>query len=203
MSATQYPSNPDRDFLEVPANYPFKSTSGATPPLILCSHWDPTKMLNYILPDQRVAMPLSFRPLTKVCTQYTTTGPVEPLPATGNVVFPSGGSLHPPNRYMAAIDNESLLRRQDRPLGTSERKQYVPDLNGEMFQSRIFLANASAPSSKMIDELSMPKVAINVGPYKCRAEQDVRNMAANQRLFNNSTKQQKFARSAPRARPAQ
>jgi hypothetical protein len=195
MSATQYPAHPDRDFLEVPANYPFKSTSGTVPPLVLCSHWDPTKMLNYILPDQRVAMPLSFRPLTKVCTQYTTTGPVEPLPPTGNTLFPSGGSLHPPNRYMAAIDKESILRRQDRPLGISERKQYVPDLNGEMFQSRIFLANSSAPSSKMIDELSMPKVALNIGPYKCRAEQDTKNMAANQRMFNNSTKQQKFARS--------
>ena len=201
MSATQYPAHPDRDFLEAPANYPFKSTSGTVPPLILCSHWDATKMLKYILPDQQIAMPLSFRPMTKICTQYVTTGPVEALPATGNTVFPSGGSLHPPNRYMAAIDNESLLRRQDRPLGISERKQYVPDLNGEMFQSRIFMANSSAPSSKMIDELSMPKVAISTGPYKCRAEQDVKNMAANERLFNNSTKQQKFARTTRGGKP--
>jgi len=199
MSATLNPAHPDRDFLEAPANYPFNSTRGVIPPLVLCSHWDPTKMLNYILPDQRIAMPLSFRPLTKVCMQYTTTGPVEPLPPTGNVLLPSGGSLHPPNRYAAAIDNESILRRQDRPLGISEKKQYVPPLNGEMFYSRVFLANASAPSSKMIDELSMPKVALNTGPYRCRAEQDVKNMAANERLFNNSTKQQKF-KSAVRGR---
>jgi hypothetical protein len=56
------------------------------------------------------------------------------------------------------------------------------------------MSGASAPSSKMIDELSMPKVALNMGPYHCRAEQDSKNMGANQRMFNNSTKMQKYSR---------
>jgi hypothetical protein len=195
MRETLYPSNPEKELLENIGSYPFNSVGGAIPPLKVCPHWDPTKMLSHILPDHKIAVPLSFRPLTKICTQYTTTGPVEALPATGDIVFPSGGSLHPPNRYSEAIDNESRLRRQDRPLGISERKQYVPDLNGEMFQSRIFLGKSSAPTSKMIDELSMPKVALNVGPYNCRVQQDIRNIAATPNLFNNSTKMQKYSKS--------
>jgi hypothetical protein len=192
MSATLNPAHPDRDFLEVPANYPFPSTSGKVAPLTLCSHWDPTRMLSYILPDQRVQMPLSFRPLTKVCTEYVTTAAPEPLPATGSTVFPSGSAFYPPDRYMQSIDNESLLRRQDRPLGISEKKQYIPNLQGDLFHSRVFLPSSSAPSSKMIDELSMPKVLLTTGAYHCRAEQDRFNMARAPQVFNNSTKASKY-----------
>ena len=195
MSATLNPSRPDKDFLEVPANFPFPSTRGVVPPLILCSHWDPTKMLNYILPDQKVAMPLSFRPMTKICTQYVTSAQPEPLPATGNTVFPSGGGMYPPNRYSQAIDQESLLRRQDRPLGISESKQYVPSMQGELYQSRIPLYNQTTRTPAMIDELSMPKVALHIpNSNRCRAAQDRVNMDRAPLLFNNATKNQKYAR---------
>ena len=148
-------------------------------------------MLSYILPDQAVSMPLSFRPQTKICMEYVTSAPPEPLPATGNVLFPSGGQIYPPNRYSAAVDQESLLRRQDRPLGTCEKDQYVPSLRGELFRSAVPI-NAPPPTSRMIEELAMPKAAIITGPYHCREEQDRLNMERSPLAFNNSTKTQRY-----------
>jgi hypothetical protein len=191
MSAIQHPFRPDKAFLEVPANYPFPSTSGAVPPLLLCSHWDPTMIISRILPDQTVAMPLSFRPQTKICLDYVTTAPPEPLPATGQTLFPPGGQIYPPNRYAAAIDQESLLRRQDRPLGTCEKDQYRPSFGGDLYRSAVPI-NAPPLSSRMIEELAMPKAAIITEPYNCRYEQDRLNLALSSLPFNNSTKTQRY-----------
>jgi hypothetical protein len=133
--------------------------------------------------------------MTKICTQYVTSAQPEPLPATGNTVFPSGGGMYPPNRYSQAIDQESLLRRQDRPLGISESKQYVPSMQGELYQSRIPLYNQTTRTPAMIDELSMPKVALHIpNSNRCRAAQDRVNMDRAPLLFNNATKNQKYAR---------
>lgn len=140
------------------------------------------------MPDRQAALPLSFRPMTKICMDYVTSAAPEPLPASGNMVYPPGGQIYPPDRYLAAIDNESLLRRQDRPLGTCEKDQWLPSPRGELFQSSVPMSMTPAPTSRMIDELSMPKVLIKPTSNKCRIEQTPRDRLP----FNNATKMQKY-----------
>jgi hypothetical protein len=208
-SAIENPSNPSANFLERPQRYPIQNEGPAgsafTPPLKICSHWDPTMVLRHVLPNQQVALPLDFRPYTKVCLDYVTSAPPEAAPAPPNdMVFPSGGEFYPPNRYAQAIDQETLLRRQDRPLGTCEADQYLPNPSGDMFNNRILIPERRDPlNAQFISELSMPRVLLNVGPYDCRSEADAVNVSRSKLLFNNATKQQRYeqANRDPRARP--
>jgi hypothetical protein len=203
------PFNPTANFLERPQRFPIQNEGPAganfTPPLKICSHWDPTMILRHVLPNQQVALPLDFRPYTKVCLEYVTSAPPEAAPQTpSDMVFPSGGEFYPPNRYSQAIDQESMLRRQDRPLGTCEADQYLPNPAGDMFNNRMLIPDRhDALNTQFISELSMPRVLLNVGPYHCRAEADARNVDRSQLLFNNATKQQRYeqAQRDPRARP--
>lgn len=207
--AVENPFNPTANFLERPQRFPIQNEGPAganfTPPLKLCSHWDPTMVLRHVLPNQQVALPLDFRPYTKVCLEYVTSAPPEAAPAPpNNMVFPSGGEFYPPNRYAQAIDQESLLRRQDRPLGTCEADQFTPNPTGDMFNNRMLIPERSDPlNAQFISELSMPRVLLNVGPYHCRAEADARNTARSELLFNNATKQQRYEKATKdsRARP--
>jgi hypothetical protein len=196
--AVENPFNPTANFLERPQRFPIQNEGPAaqdfTPPLKICSHWDPTMVLRHVLPNQQVALPLSFRPYTKVCLEYVTSAEPEAAPAPpNNMVFPSGGEFYPPNRYAQTIDQESLLRRQDRPLGTCEADQYLPNPSGDMFNNRMLIPERRDPlNAQFISELSMPRVLLNVGPYHCRAEADDRNVSRSQLLFNNATKQQRY-----------
>ena len=45
------------------------------PPMCLRSHWDPGMILRWTLPDQKVDLPLDFRPYVKVCKDYVTSAP--------------------------------------------------------------------------------------------------------------------------------
>ncbi len=186
---TQFP-------LEEP--YPFETskTTPFFPPVCLKSPWDPTMMLRHIIPQQQVAVPVSFRPWTKICTEYTTAGPVEaPPPVPADMVFPPGGDVNyqDPTRYQRAIDKESLLRRLDRPLGTCEADQYEPSEHGDMYNAAVMAPDRKfAPSSSMIQELAMPRVLIRSAPYECRARDDEFNMSRSRLLFNNSTKQERY-----------
>lgn len=178
-------------------SYPIKSstTKPFFPPVCLKSHWDPTAMLRRIVPQgPSQPLPLDFRPWVKVCMDYTTSAPTEmaPLPPTG-MVFGPGGGFYPPGRYAAAIGNESLLRRLDRPLGTCEEQQYEPNERGDMYNPGMLVPHYGAPNSKMVSELSMPRALIRPGGgYECRAKDDTRNAARSPQMFNNATKQQRF-----------
>ena len=62
--------------------YPIQgsTTQPFFPPVCIKSHWDPTQIYQKTVPNQHVALPIDFRPWTKVCMEYVTAGPVEALP---------------------------------------------------------------------------------------------------------------------------
>jgi len=95
--------------------------------------------------------------------------------------------------YTAAIDNESALRRLDRPLGTCDEDQYYPNKGGDMFNQRLLLPRRITTDSSKISELALPRVARTIKEYECRARDDVVNMALSGRRFNNATKQDRYA----------
>jgi hypothetical protein len=189
-----------------PANFPRQSgapvmslpieNEGPTPfypPVCLKSHWDATAILKHSLPDRHVEQSLDFRPWTRICMEYTTAGPAEPGPSIApSTVLPSGGQFYPASRYAAAIDQESALRRLDRPLGTCDDDQFEPNPNGDMYKSRILVPKGTVRSSAMVDEMSMPRALLRSGPYPCREQADEVNLGLSQLLFNNATKQDKY-----------
>lgn len=171
------------------------------PPVCLTYHWDPTAVLRRVVP-QGPAVPLALdpRPWAKVCLEYKNTGQSSeqaPLPPS-NMVFPSGGEFYPPGRYSSAIDNESLLRRLDRPLGTCDAQQYEPNMKGDMYiPNRLVPDRVQQPSTEMVKELAMPQALLRGGPYDCRLEADKANWARSTSLFNNATKQQRYNQGFP------
>lgn len=174
------------------SHYPFENVEGNLfPPVCLKSHWDPTKMLRHILPQQKVVLPQDFRPLVKVCKKYVTSGPTieAPMPPD-NMVFPTGGSFYPPGRYSASIDNESILRTLDRRSNKWCESQYIPNKNSTMY-----VANSTLPdrrSSNFISELSMPRALLRDNQYTCRSQNDTHYFERSGRLFNNPTKQDRY-----------
>jgi hypothetical protein len=176
-------------------SYPITS-SGTTPffpPVCLRSHWDPTKIYDRTVPTSLVALPVDFRPYAKICLEYRTTAPEQRAPEVpDDVVFPGGGEVYPPTRYLNNIDDESLLRRLDRPLGTCDGKQYTPNRGGDMYVDRLLVPASTRPPSRFVEEISQPQALLRSGPYHCRAEADQRNWDRSTRLFNNSTKQDRY-----------
>jgi hypothetical protein len=151
-------------------------------------------MSAYIFPERQISLPLSFRPNTRICTKYVTSGNVIPAPAPpADLVFPTGGQFYPPTRYMNAIDDESLLRRLDRPLGTPDNAQYVPPTNSDMYT----YSKISLPRKQQFDisELELSKVLLRdeVGSYSCRRPIDEKNAAMSKsHFFNYPTKTAKY-----------
>jgi hypothetical protein len=149
-------------------------------------------ILRRTLPTQHVGQALDPRPWTKVCLQYTTAGEDVPAPSVpASAVLPSGGQFYPASRYAAAINDESALRRLDRPLGTCDDEQFYPDPRGDMYNGRL-LVPESAAVSKRVAEVAYPSALMSAGPYPCRYENDTKNMGLSDRLFNNATKQDKY-----------
>jgi hypothetical protein len=180
------------------SDMPFASstTKPFFPPVCLTYHWDPTAVLRHVVP-QGPALPLALdpRPWTKVCLEYKNTGNSSEMAPTPpiDVVFPPGGEFYPPARYSQSIDRESLLRRQDRPLGTCDPEQYEPPLNSDMYIAGRLLPERAQPSnSSMVQELAMPQALLRASPYDCRVEADKANWVRSPYLFNNATKQQKY-----------
>lgn len=162
------------------------------PAVCLRSHWDPTMIVKRVLPEAPVAQALDPRPWTKVCMNYVTAGDDAPAPVVAaDVVLPTGGQFYPASRYAAAIDNESALRRMDRPLGTCDKDQYYPPESGDMYNSRL-LVHRSARTDRKVRELEFPKVLMTAGPYPCRKEIDLQNIGLSDRVFLNATKQDKY-----------
>lgn len=176
-------------------SYPIRAstTKPFFPPVCLSSHWDPTQIYKRSVPIQQVQLPIDFRPYTKVCLEYRTSAVGQNAPyVDDSVVFPQGGDVYPPDRYLRAVDKESLLRRLDRPLGTCDDKQYTPPQNGDMYVDRMLVPASLKPPSQFVEEISMPKALLRAGDYQCRSQADERNWSRSSRLFNNSTKQDRY-----------
>jgi hypothetical protein len=171
------------------------------PGLCLRYHWDPTMVSRWTLPQESFAMPLDPRPWTKVCLTYTTSSPHQRAPdVPASYVLPTGGPAvaGPPNRYLAAIDKESLLRRLDRPLTKCDQDKVAPGLGAP--QSTV--PPRSLPMTQFMSDLSMPKVLLRTAPYDCRAREDLKNLQKNQQLFNNTTKYAKYKETRPSPQPS-
>ena len=166
------------------------------PPVCLQTHWDPTAIIQRTLPTEYVAQALDPRPWAKICLDYVTTGENGPGPnIPANVVLSSSGGdgpRGPANRYSQAIDNESKLRGLDRPLGTCDADEYLPDSQGDMYNSRVMAPRIRNVDQRVLAEASFPKVLMNLGPYDCRQENDELNVMLSSRLFFNATKQDKY-----------
>lgn len=171
------------------------NTKPLFPPVCLRYHWDPTMILARTLPQgPQVPLALDPRPWTKVCLSYVNSGDSQeqaPTPPS-SMVFPSGGEFYPPGRYSQAIQNESLLRRLDRPLGTCDVNQFEPNAKGDMYISGMLVPDRKGPLSGMVQEMAMPRVLIRPGPYPCREEADEVQFDRSKSLFNNATKQQRY-----------
>jgi len=165
------------------------------PPICIQSHWDPTQILKRTLPDRHVGMPTDPRPWTRICMQYTTAGDNDaPPPINPDIVLPSGGTNYPFQRYSEAINNESLLKRLDRPLGTCDGGQWEAPLNSDMYDSRKLIPSRSVPSDpSRIQEIAFPRALLRSGPYDCRSQADSVNVAlSSDSIFNNATKQDRY-----------
>jgi len=176
-------------------SFPIKEspTQPFFPAVCLSSHWDPTQIYKRSVPVEQVHLPIDFRPYTKVCLEYRTSAVGQNAPyVSDNTVFPQGGKQYPPDRYIRAVDKESLLRRLDRPLGTCDDKQYTPPENGDMYVDRMLVPASLKPPSQFVEEISMPKALLRAGTYQCRTEADERNWSRSTRLFNNATKQDRY-----------
>ena len=162
-------------------------------------------ILKRTLPDGHVSLPTDPRPWTRICMQYTTAGDNEAAPPVNpEIVLPAGGANYPYQRYSTAIDNESALRRLDRPLGTCEGNQWEPSLRSDMYDSRKLVPKRSVPSDpRRIEEMAFPQALLRSGPYDCRAQADAVNMGlASDYMFNNATKQDRYKLMGKPVRPA-
>jgi hypothetical protein len=183
---------------EQPSNFPFQNAQEQNPnlfpPVCLRTHWDPTQIYKRTVPQSLVATPLDPRPYTKVCLEYVTSQEFEDAPRPDdNVVYPSGGSVYPPTRYRESIDNESFLRRLDRPLGTCERDQYIPPRSGDMYKPNTTVPDRAPPSSRFIEELAFPMACMRDKPYDCVEQVQTAAWMRSARPFNNTTKQDRYA----------
>jgi hypothetical protein len=165
------------------------------PAVCLQSHWDPTAILKRTLPEGYVPQQTDPRPWTRICLEYTTAGETqEPQQTNPDIVMPNGGQFYPPDRYAAAINDESKLRVLDRPLGTCEGNQWEPSLRSDMYDARILIPkNSPLRNPSRIEELAYPRALLRSGPYDCRDQNDKYNTSvSSDYLFNNATKQDRY-----------
>lgn len=174
--------------------FPESTTKPFYPPVCLLEHWNRGAVVKHVLPQGYTALPMDFRPYTKVCKVYRTSGPAVPAPAPPtDMVFPPGGEFYPPTRYSAAINDESVLRRLDRPLMKyCDQGQYLPNPAGDMYSTAPMAPVRTQPTTAMAREIAMPQVCLKAGEYECRAAADRTNWARSPRLFNNPTKQDRY-----------
>lgn len=200
-----YPRERGSPVLDLP--YKNEGPADFFPPVCLKTHWDPTMILRHTLPSGGggpLALPLDPRPWTKVCMRYTSAGAQEEAPPTpAGLMLPSGGQFYPPGRYQAAIDEESQLRRLDRPLGTCEGNQWEPSLRSDMFNAHVLVPDRAPPADPMrVHEIAYPKALLRSGPYECRAADDrVATALTSDFIFNNATKQDRYKLMGKAARP--
>ena len=183
---------------ERPSAFPFEAVPyDLYPPVCIRSHWDAESIIRRTLPAVQLATPLDPRPWTKICMNYVTTQEFEEAPRPdNNMVMPSGGTVYPPSRYREAIDNESQLRRLDRPLGTCEADQYKVPLSGDMYRPNATV-DRKKPNSRFVEELSFPMACMRNSDYDCRSQAQQDAWSRSGSMFNNATKQERYAVTQP------
>ena len=62
-----------------------------------------------------------------------------------------------------------------------------------MFNQRILVPHRITTDPSKISELALPRVARTIREYECRAKDDVVYTNLSGRLFNNATKQDRYA----------
>jgi hypothetical protein len=176
-------------------NFPFDAQGPQrSPPVCLKEHWDRAAVIKHVLPQGYTALPMDFRPYTKVCKVYKTSAPavMAPVPPAG-MVFPPGGEFYPPSRYSSSIDSESLLRRLDRPLKKyCDLGEYYPNAAGDMYSTASMAPTRTAAMPGIAREIDMPRVCMITKEYECRGADDKTNWDRSPRLFNNPTKQDRY-----------
>lgn len=191
-----------------PAQYPIGNDTTLDPKLSrYCAprHWDPTMIFRRSVPggmqDNSLSLPMDPRPWAKICLQYVNSGPAEPAPAVPpTMVLPGASEFYPPGRYSAAINDESLLRRLDRPLnndllpgrGSCFPQQYTLPETSDALQQYVLLPPQQPPKSKMVRDLADPPVLQHLGQYKCSEEAMICNLRGAPRIFNNFTSLSKY-----------
>ncbi len=177
------------------SHYPFENVEGNLfPPVCLATHWNPSFIIERTLPQQKVSLPLDFRPLVKICKNYVTSAPPikAPMPPK-NMVFPMGATFYPPGRYSEAIDQESVLRTLDHPLDRwCTDTQYIVSEDSQMYHAGSTVPDRKPISNAFISELAMPKVLLRSENYNCRTENDQAYMERSPKLFNNATKTDRY-----------
>jgi len=184
------------DLFPTEQSYPFDNQGPQNffPPVCNQFHFDPTLVIKHQLPEEHYSIPLPMdpRPWTRICLEYRNTTTNEPAPKIdSSIAFPAGGFFQDPNKYLASVDEESSLRRLDQPLRKCDTGKFEPNPAGDMFNSRILVPHKPTPMSQMSD-LELPKALLHVGPYECRAQEDVKNTAVSNKPFFNATKQDRY-----------
>ena len=203
LPAREIPREKGSPVLELPIKQ--EGPTEFYPPVCLQTHWDPTSILRWTLPEGYVPQTTDPRPWTRICMEYTTAGEQDDAPAVNpNIVMPTGGKFYPASRYIEAIDSESQLRVLDRPLGTCEGDQWMPTLRSDMYNSRILVPERKTPlKSGVIEELAYPRALLRSGPYDCRAENDLYAIKmSSDYMFNNATKQDRYKAMKKPVKPA-
>jgi len=174
--------------------YPFENVEGNLfPPVCLKTHWDPTLIIKHTLPQQKVSLALDPRPLVKICKEYRGYPDVPAPEPPSNMVFPSGGAFYPPGRYAQSIDKESILRTLDHPLDRwCTDTQYIPSMDSTMYVAGSTVPDRQPISNAFIAELDMPAALLRRDMNTCRSENDRAYMERSNRLFNNTTKQDRY-----------
>ncbi len=190
-----------------PSPFPIQNDTTLDPKLTnYCAprHWDPTMIFRYSVPGgmgtNSLPLPMDPRPWTKICMQYVNSGPAEPAPPVPqSLVIPGAGQFYPPGRYSAAINQESVLERLDRPLNEDLLpgscpgfKQYTLPATSDSLQQWSLLPPQTPPKSKMARDLEHPAVLERMGQYKCSEEAMVCNLKGAPRFFNNFTSLSKY-----------
>ena len=191
-----------------PSKVPFGNDQTLDPKLShYCAprHWDPTMIFRYSVPGgdgtSSLSLPMDPRPWAKICMQYVNSGPAMPAPPVPpSMVIPGAGEFYPPGRYAEAINNETLLRRLDRPLnedllpgpGSCFPEQYVLPATSDAYQQYSLLPPQSQPRSKMARALADPPVLERNGQYRCSEEAMVCDLMGAPRFFNNFTSLAKY-----------
>jgi len=180
----------------------------AFPPICLRSHWDPTQVSRHILPPAMAPLQtMDPRQAVRICQQYYTTSrgdaplPEEPhrpmqIPSAllGGPTRPSGPAVSPPGGaaglnapyavYAANVGEESDLQRRDEPLTKCKEGRYLPK-GGP--------ADATNTLPDVSQTFELARHALYVSERAgCREADDNQAWNRSARLFNNSTRIDKY-----------
>ena len=179
-----------------------KSWNEAFPSPCYKTHWDPTAVTKYILPQEVLPLPQDLRVSSRTCYQYYTTESKDGDVAetSKNMVFPPGGkagSGFPYATYAANVDKETDVLRIDEPLTRCAEKRYIPP---NAVPDRSTGDNRLPGVNPRVLDSYATVVRTRSG---CREEDDAQAWNRSARLFFNPTKYDRTAYVAPAVRHSQ